>query len=93
MKVCYSTRSGMGKSLYIQQLVDELNAEDCYHIIPLHGPRMDANILLKAFSTYLEFDTIDPCVYHIDISQTVRILYTCILHCLTLFMLQIFFRF
>ena len=44
---------------------------DCYRVVPIHGPRVDTDSLVKAFDVYLKNDSTDPCIYHIDISQTV----------------------
>lgn len=50
---------------------DDNNDNDCYRVIPVHGPRVDADSLLSAFSEYLKYNNPDPCIYHIDVSQTV----------------------
>ena len=72
-----SDRSGMGKSLYIQRLVDELkkrqnsNSDSSAHIIiPLHGPEVTPDIVIDLFKNYFEISK--SCIYHIDIGPWVN---------------------
>lgn len=75
VRIVSSCRSGMGKSLYIQHLADELKKKyplsDVVHvIIPLHGPVVTPDTLLELFKDHFQQPTC--CIYHIDIAPNVR---------------------
>ena len=63
----------MGKSLYIKRLVEKLSditdRDDGYKVIPVHGPRIDADTLVEMLNIHL--DIVTPTIFHIDVSQTV----------------------
>ena len=64
----------MGKSLYIKRLVEKLSDttdHDCYKVVPVHGPKVDADKLVQTLKVHL--DIVNPTIFHIDISQTVCI--------------------
>lgn len=64
----------MGKSLYIQNLAQKLEKSlqhDGVHvIIPLHGPDVTPDSVLKLFARHM--DNPICCIYHLDISPNVR---------------------
>ncbi len=75
-RIVTSDRSGMGKSLYIQRLANELGRRKrrkspaVVHVtIPLHGPVVTPDTLLELFQQHLERPTC--CIYHIDIAPSV----------------------
>ena len=80
MRVVSSGRAGMGKSLYIQRLVEkfedprEHRIEDPreHRIVTLHGPEVDNDLVVKILreSTKPE-DYSLPIVFHLDISEKV----------------------
>lgn len=64
----------MGKSLYVQHLFDRLCVDikdECYYVIPIHGPKVDADSLVQTLNTHIDCNY--PCIFHIDISQTVSL--------------------
>ena len=64
----------MGKSLYVKRLVEKLvkvtGDESCKAIIPVHGPKVNADSLVKLLNLHL--GSTEPMIFHIDISETVR---------------------
>ena len=70
-----SDRSGMGKSLYIKRLADNLKLSiqpisDVFHVvIPLHGPAVTPDTVLELFKDHAKTPTC--CIYHIDIAPNV----------------------
>ena len=79
VRVVSSDRSGMGKSLYIQRLVDELKKRqnpysnsNVHIIIPLHGPEVTPDIVMDLFKNH--FERSKSCIYHIDIGPWVSII-------------------
>ena len=74
MRVVASGRAGMGKSLYINRLLEEFKEEHASlcQIVPLHGPDVNSDIVAKALRSVE--DTPDkPVVYHLDISERVSV--------------------
>lgn len=69
-----SNRSGMGKSLYIHRLAEDLQKNlmksDVVHVtIPLHGPVVIPDTVLELLKDHLKKPT---CfIYHIDIAPSV----------------------
>ena len=65
----------MGKSLYIKRLGEKLrqNELNCTKsaviTIPLHGPFVDCNIVMKLLENHMKKST--GCIYHIDIASSV----------------------
>ena len=73
MRVVSSTRSGMGKSLYIQRMAEDLricvNTDNVYVTVPIHGPNVTPNNVLKFLQPHMEKP---HCViYHFDVAPTV----------------------
>ena len=77
VRIVSSDRSGMGKSLYIKRLAQNLamnlsRTEEAVHVtIPLHGPLVTPDTVLHLFKDHFKNQTC--CIYHIDISPSVRI--------------------
>lgn len=77
VRIVSSDRSGMGKSLYIKRLAQDLainlrqNEEAVHVTIPLHGPLVTPDTVLHLFKDHFKNQTC--CIYHIDISPSVRI--------------------
>ena len=74
VRVVSSSRSGMGKSLYIQRMTDKLkeklsSSEDVHVTVPIHGPVVTADMLLDLFENSLDKDLCT--IYHIDIAPSV----------------------
>lgn len=66
----------MGKSLYIKRLVEKLedstDNDICEAVIPVHGPKVNADSLVEMLNHHLGIQHhIDPIIFHIDISETV----------------------
>ena len=78
-----STRSGMGKSLYVQRLAEKLQQKQedldedldesaSVHVtIPLHGPMVTPDTILELFKHHMRNPTC--CIYHIDIAPNVSV--------------------
>lgn len=83
-----STRSGMGKSLYIQRLVKKMEnvcsvSGGIHRIVTLHGPDVSMDMVVKGLSAIGD-DANLPIVLHLDISERVRYVYlptACVLYC------------
>ena len=73
MRVVSSGRAGMGKSLYIQRLVEKFKVPREHRIVTLHGPEVDNDLVVKILreSTKPE-DYSLPVVFHLDISEKVN---------------------
>ena len=76
VRVVSSERSGMGKSLYIHRMAEQLKAvtkaelADCQVVIPIHGPVVTPDVLLKFLKEHYRKG---KCViYHFDIAPSVR---------------------
>lgn len=73
-RVVMSNRSGMGKSLYIQRLAEDLQknlkkSEPVHVTIPLHGPVVTPDTVLELFKDHMKKSS---CfIYHIDIAPSV----------------------
>lgn len=73
-RIVISDRSGMGKSLYIQCLAEDLRRilqqpEVAHVTIPLHGPAVTPDTVLELFKDHYKRPTC--CIYHIDIAPNV----------------------
>ncbi len=76
VRVVSSTRSGMGKSLYIKRMAASLrqaiSSDDIHVTIPIHGPVVTANTLMDCFK---EHTWRDNCtIYHLDIAPGVSLI-------------------
>jgi len=67
----------MGKSLYIkrlgeileQQRIGSAEGELDVVTIPLHGPHVDCDVLMKLLANHMKKSK--TCIYHIDIASSV----------------------
>ena len=83
VRVVKSERAGMGKSLYIQRLTEELESktdqQGPHHvIIPVHGPKVTFDTIVQAlkhpFDKMTDQDSSGQAIiFHIDISPSVRL--------------------
>ena len=76
VRVVSSERSGMGKSLYIRRMAEQLKTvvkadlADCQVVIPIHGPVVTADVVLKFLKEHYRKN---KCmIYHFDIAPSVR---------------------
>jgi len=73
VRVVSSPRSGMGKSLFVQRMVEKLQThtsqKNCHLIIPIHGPVVNVSMLLDLLEQGLSMDLCT--VIHIDIAESV----------------------
>ena len=73
VRVVSSTRSGMGKSLYIErqaQKLTQLNSGKDIHVtIPIHGPTVTSDTLLNFFEQHIKKEACT--LYHLDIAPRV----------------------
>ena len=71
-----SERAGMGKSLCIQRMKEELkmkfNQEFCDIVVPIHGPRVTFDTIVQPLVQFNDYDTNQPIIFHLDISPNVR---------------------
>ena len=70
-----SNCAGIGKSLFIQRMAEKLSmitsnsASDIHIIIPIHGPTVTCDLLLKLLKEHYSANTCK--IYHIDIDSRV----------------------
>ena len=75
VRIISSNRGGMGKSLFIKRMAQRLkqeckSQESVYAVIPIHGPLVTSDVILKFFMGRYEDD---KCmIYHLDIAPSVR---------------------
>lgn len=83
-RVIRSERAGMGKSLYVNRLTSKLeqmlNQSDVTYplcvTIPVHGPTVNFDIVMKSLQRGSNFDDLEystPQIFHFDIASSVRI--------------------
>ena len=70
-----SERSGMGKSLYIQRLVSNMEkvcsvSGGIHKIVTFHGPDVSSDMVVKGLSAVGD-DASSPIVLHLDVSERV----------------------
>lgn len=78
VRVVTSDRTGMGKSLYIQRMKEELKSK--YYgvfsdvIIPVHGPKVTSDSIVQLLKSSVgSKDTNQAIIFHLDISPNVSI--------------------
>ena len=76
VRVVSSEQSGMGKSLYIHRIAEQLKTvtkaelADCKMVIPIHGPVVTPDVVLKFLKEHYRKN---KCmIYHFDIALSVR---------------------
>ena len=63
----------MGKSLHIKKLADKLKDKESYCIVPVHGPVVDFNTVMKLLQPYTpSYESLTPQIIHMDIDSEVR---------------------
>ncbi len=76
VRVVSSTRSGMGKSLYIKRMAASLrqviSSDDIHVTIPIHGPVVTADTLMDCFKEHTGRD--NCTIYHLDIAPRVGLI-------------------
>ena len=66
--VVSSTRSGMGKSLHVQRMAQDIRGSHVVHV-PVHGPEVKAYSIMEL----LEHNVNSKCtIFHLDVVPTVR---------------------
>lgn len=78
VRVFKSVRAGMGKSLYIQRMEEQLSTqckETCHVVIPVHGPKVTFDTIVQLLkNSTQQRDHGKAVIYHIDISPSVSII-------------------
>ena len=73
VRVVNSTRSGMGKSLFITRMADKLTeytSMDARHVtIPIHGPEVTSDTVMEFLKDHMKGAT--STIFHFDIAPTV----------------------
>lgn len=75
VQVVTSHRAGMGKSLYVQRVAEELEKTSEVHtvIIPVHGPEVSPALMISFLSMSEDQNLSEHrIVYHYDIASNVR---------------------
>ena len=68
----------MGKSLYIQRMVEQLQAKisgigkTCV-TVPLHGPQVSPDIVMDYLVKCMKESARTTCIFHLDIAPSVSI--------------------
>ena len=71
--VVSSFHSGMGKSLYIERMAEELDQQATganLVTVPIHGPLVSADMIMEFLKEH--FDTNRCTIFHFDIAPNVR---------------------
>jgi len=68
-----SEKSGMGKSLHVSKLVKKLQPGESYHIVPIHGPKVDVDTMVKSLHPFTppSFQSPSYQIIHIDVDSEV----------------------
>ena len=67
-----SEKPGMGKSLHVKKLAEKLKDKGSYCIVPIHGPIVDFNTVMKLLQAFTpSYETLEPQIIHIDIDSEV----------------------
>jgi len=74
MRVVFSKRPGMGKSLCIKKLKGDSVNDISHCIVPIHGPKVDFDTVVKLLDQYTpEYQSSSDQIIHIDIDCEVCI--------------------
>ena len=74
MRIVSSEKPGMGKSLHIRKLADKLKDKESYCIVPVHGPVVDVNTVMKLLQPFTPcYESLTPQIIHMDIDSEVTI--------------------
>ena len=74
MRLVTSLRSGMGKSLYVQRMVEQLQAKirgvgKACVTVPLHGPKVTPDVVMNYLVKNVQESACT--IFHMDIAPTV----------------------
>lgn len=76
VRVVFSERPGMGKSLYIHRMAEQLGvkinkcAKTIHSVIPIHGPLVNSDVVLNMLKDHYRDQKCK--IYHFDIAPSVR---------------------
>ena len=70
-RVITSERAGMGKSLYIQRLLQRFKKQYRYQIVTFHGPDISTDMVVRTLQETKSEQCTQPVVYHLDVSEKV----------------------
>ena len=79
VRVVSSRRNGMGKSLFIQRMANQLGVVTSSHaksipaVIPIHGPVVTANVVLNFLKEHYKDEKCK--IYHFDVAPSVSMHY------------------
>ena len=69
-----SEKPGMGKSLHVKKLAEKLKHKESYCIVPVHGPVVDFNTVMKLLQPFTPFyEAPTSQIIHMDIDSEVRL--------------------
>jgi len=69
-------KPGMGKSLHVKKLADKLKHKESYCVVPIHGPIVDFNTVMKLLQPFTPFyEAPTSQIIHMDIDSEVRLYY------------------
>ena len=72
VRVVSSEKPGMGKSLHVKKLAEKLKHKESYCIVPVHGPIVDFNTVMKLLQPLTpSYESPTPQIIHIDIDSEV----------------------
>ena len=76
VRVVASDASGMGKSLYVEKLVQQLQRRrsktDAHVIVPVHGPVVNTDIIMTSLCHHIPDYCAPPAqIIHLDIAPSV----------------------
>ena len=67
-----SEKPGMGKSLHVKKSAEKLRRKGSYCIVPVHGPVVDFNTVMKLFQPFTpSYESPAPQIIHMDIDSEV----------------------
>ena len=74
VRIITSERAGMGKSLFVKRLKEDLQRKtnsdsECLKVIPIHGPLVTADLIVEALKE--DFNNEKPTIFHFDIAPSV----------------------
>ena len=75
VRVVASNASGMGKSLYVKKLAEQLRQwckKDPHVIVPVHGPVVNTDIIMASLCHHIpDYSTPPAQIIHLDIAPSV----------------------
>jgi len=78
VRVVASDASGMGKSLYVEKLVQKLQQRsktDLHVIVPVHGPVVNTDIIMTSLCHHIPNYSAPPAqIIHLDIAPSVSLI-------------------